>query len=343
MTPRFGVAIDAGAPDGALLARLDSAMPVIEAAEEAGFDSVWFGEGYARGPDDPRASHVPSPFLVIATLARRTGLDLGTGVTLLRAWHPLRLAHDAAVLDQLTEGRLIVGLGLGPGDLGERFGSTWGSAQIDQALETLRVAWSGVQQPGTSGVWPPTYQPGGPPLLVGGGTKRGVDRAARLGDGWYASSGYSHERIMRLAAMYFAAAQEAGSQGPRAVVINRIALAARNAGLARDRARGPLGALVDKYLKIGTLPVQGPEPDAAQRRADAWDQLVLCGDPERIRTALAPLIRAGVTSVQFRVFAHGIPVEDAVESVRLIGHEVIPWCRSEVQSVMRTDISKSRD
>lgn len=317
----YGIAIDMGTSRGSIAARLDEVMPIIEAAERQGFESIWLGESYAAGPDDVQGFHLPSPFLVLATLARRTGLLLGTGVTLLRAWHPLRLAYDVAVLDQITGGRLVLGVGLGPEGLERRFGSTLRSLDVDEVVRFLRVAWSAEADDAhsTKPIWPAPDQPGGPPLLIGGGTARSVVRAARLGDGWYASSGYTRARIAKLAVGYARAADEYGvDPTARSVVANRITFVSSSREMARDRAQVPLGVLVDRYRQIGTV-----EPEIAADPSTLWRELVLWGNPKDVRLAVAALMDIGVTSIQFRVCPEGISTRDAVESMRLLAQEVL--------------------
>src|SRR2546423_6870737 len=104
---KFGFALDFATPIRTLDQQIDRYMELIRLGEQYGFDSVTAGEGYATRPD---WGHVSSPLLVLAALAARTSMRLGTSVTLMPSWNPLKLAYDAAVLDQLTSGRLILGI-----------------------------------------------------------------------------------------------------------------------------------------------------------------------------------------------------------------------------------------
>jgi len=74
-------------------------------AERHGFDSLWVGQHFPAGPV---LFHPPSPLLILAAVAPQTGLTLGTGVLLLPMWHPVTLAYEMAVLDQLCGGRRVL-------------------------------------------------------------------------------------------------------------------------------------------------------------------------------------------------------------------------------------------
>src|SRR6476659_1217323 len=105
---RLRLALDLGSSQ-AIGEQLAHADEVIGGAEDAGFESVWLGESYHLGP---APFHLPSPLITLTHLATRTTLGLGTGVLLLRAYDPRKLAYEAALVDQLTDGRLTLGIGL---------------------------------------------------------------------------------------------------------------------------------------------------------------------------------------------------------------------------------------
>jgi alkanesulfonate monooxygenase SsuD/methylene tetrahydromethanopterin reductase-like flavin-dependent oxidoreductase (luciferase family) len=79
-----------------------------ERAEAAGFDSVWLGEHH----NNPILR--PAPLIGLAAIASRTSrIALGTGVLLLPLYHPLMVAEEGAMVDMISGGRLILGIGAG--------------------------------------------------------------------------------------------------------------------------------------------------------------------------------------------------------------------------------------
>src|SRR3954464_15199155 len=84
---------------------------LIELLDELGYDEAWIGEHHSAGWET-----IASPEVFIAAAAQRTRqIKLGTGVISLPYHHPLMVANRMILLDHLTEGRVM--LGVGPGAL----------------------------------------------------------------------------------------------------------------------------------------------------------------------------------------------------------------------------------
>src|SRR5436305_3804033 len=80
----------------------------IAAAEEWGLDAVWLAEIHMN----PTRALVTAPLIVASAVAARTSrIKIGTAVQILPLGHPLRLAEETATIDQISDGRLIFGVG----------------------------------------------------------------------------------------------------------------------------------------------------------------------------------------------------------------------------------------
>ena len=114
----------------------------IDAAEDMRFDSLWVTEHHFR----LFGGMMPSPQMLLSAASQRTRrLQLGSAVSLVPMHHPLQIAEDYAMLDLLSEGRLLFGAGRGmsPHEY-EVYGHDWPTAQprLVEALDVIRMAWT---------------------------------------------------------------------------------------------------------------------------------------------------------------------------------------------------------
>jgi probable F420-dependent oxidoreductase len=160
-------------------------------AEQAGFDAVWL-------PDSPFVFGLPDPVVVLAGLASATRrVTLATGVLLAALRQPVLLAHTLATLDQLSGGRLVVGLGYAFNApeterqfaaAGVPFAGRIG--RLTETITVLRALWSGkpVSHAGTHFAFDEmtlSPAPASPPPIWLSGAGEGADRrAGQLADGW---------------------------------------------------------------------------------------------------------------------------------------------------------------
>jgi alkanesulfonate monooxygenase SsuD/methylene tetrahydromethanopterin reductase-like flavin-dependent oxidoreductase (luciferase family) len=332
---KFGLALDFATPVRRLDQQLDHYMDLIRIGEGYGFDSVTAGEGYATRPD---WGHVSSPLLVLAALAPRTTLRLGTSVTLLPSWNPLKLAYDAAVLDQLSGARLILGVGVSGPSLQRRFGVDPAHVGefVDDALAMMRALWSG--ETGYHGSYLSTEQsigmlpaaPGGPTMWVGGSIQRSIARAVQWGNGWCASTNYSFATIARQSARYWDALSAQGTDpGTGTVAINRLAVVADTEAAARDAARVYAGRVLQRYARAGALgddpSVKSGQPEELFAQFDAdW---CLVGTPDQVAARIQRYADAGVTQIQLRVSPDDMPIATAARTVELVATALLPKFR----------------
>lgn len=176
-------------------ASADGVARVAEAAEELELDSVWATEHVLVAADAPAEfGRVLAPLPTLAWLAARTmRVGLGTSILILPLHNPIHVAKEAATLQELSGGRLRLGVGIGWhedefGFLGESFADR--SRRADEALRLIRALWSG-ERSFQGRYWSfedasfaPLPDPP-PPIWVGGRSERALRRAREHGAVWH--------------------------------------------------------------------------------------------------------------------------------------------------------------
>jgi probable F420-dependent oxidoreductase len=199
-----------GLPHLGTLASPDAIRTVATAAEAAGLDSLWAMDrllspvaprtfAYPGRSDGalPTAQQTVIDPLVALTLAATVTQDVTIGTDVLVApWYsPVLLARTLAAIDQVSDGRLVVGLGLGWSvDEFEAVGAPMpGRGQrIEEILDVLEVVWGDGTidittsyehiAPSVMGAKP--IQRPRPPILLGAHSDAGLERIARRAEGW---------------------------------------------------------------------------------------------------------------------------------------------------------------
>lgn len=180
-------------------------------AEEVGIESLWVVEhvvipvGYrSTYPYDPSGKipgpeniPLPDPLIALTYAAAVTErIKLATGILILPQRHPIYVAKELATLDVLSNGRVILGIGIGW--LREEFDALGipfeeRAARTAESVRAIRSLWKGEPAPfeGKFFRWgplesnPKPVQPKGVPIVVGGHTESAARRAARYGDGFF--------------------------------------------------------------------------------------------------------------------------------------------------------------
>src|SRR5262245_43921243 len=177
-------------------------------AEAVGFESLWIPEHPVIPIESKTQPPIPGgrlpehygrwldPFVALTVAAcATTRLRLVTGICLLPEREPLMTAKVIASLDQVSKGRVVLGVGAGwlreeTEAMGASFGTRW--KRLRETVEALRVLW---KEPAASYQGeivrfpavrcdPKPVQPGGPPVLLGGHGEKVFPRLARTFDGW---------------------------------------------------------------------------------------------------------------------------------------------------------------
>lgn len=285
--PRIGLHLPHFGP----LASQEVLAAVVDRAEALELDAVWAGDHVAipvevasRYPYHPsgkasfqRDAAFYDPFVLLSYAAGRTRrLRLGFSVLIVPYRHPLLAAKMLATLDQLSGGRVDVGVGVGW--LAEEFavlGRDYGrrGRETDAALDVMLAAWesSPAKVDGVVlNVLPlPVQQP--LPLIVGGHSDAALRRALRVGTGWQATAGSPGE----LAALVARLTELAGGALPAGFTVSSRVHLARFAADGRDGLRpSEIRATVRDYAGTGVTSLV----------VDFWDR-----DPERYLARLDAL------------------------------------------------------
>jgi probable F420-dependent oxidoreductase len=291
----------------------DEAVRLAVDAERLGFTSVWTTEHHFV--DD---GYMPSLLVVGAALAQATTrIELGTGVILAPMHHPLRLAEDAATVQLLSHGRLVLGLGLGWSEVefaGLGADARRRGAAMDEILQILPQAWSGepfthtgaVYQLPTLGVRP---RPSTPiPVLIGGSAEPASRRAARYAGGLFANA--VPEKFLEQVRWVLDECEQIGRDPTSFRFIHySVLLPGPSQAEALGRYRDALWAMQWKYSDMVASATRRLPPPAAPAYARSDDHLVrgratYAGTPDELVDVLLEIRRQAGVPVDFVARSH---------------------------------------
>ena len=230
------------------------------AAEDAGIDDLWVADHIAIPPDDAEGSggRYLDPLATLAFLAGcTTKITLGTGVLVLPYRPPLPTAKWVATIQELSGGRLQLGVGAGWMEaefraLGVR--RTRRGALTDATLDFLRRCFAADEVEANDQRFLFLPRPPRPPIFVGGAAPHALRRIVRFGDGWM-PTGTSGEQLGATIAELRDAMAAAGRPVPEVALLTTLPL--------NDGARA--AAQVSRLAAIGVTRVVHAwrYPDAA--------------------------------------------------------------------------------
>ena len=304
-------------------------------AERLGFSSVWTTEHHFV--DD---GYMPSLLVVAAALAQATStIQLGTAVILAPLHHPIRLAEDAATVQLLSHGRLILGLGLGwsePEFTGLGADARRRGAAMEEILQILPQAWTGnpfthhgaVYDLPTLAVRPtPSSRI---PVLVGGGAEPAIRRAARLADGIFVSS-----PVAKFVEQVHWVLDECERIGRDPATFRFVHYSVLMAGTSRAdalaRYKDAVWAMQWKYSDMAasaTRPLPAVTPPPFDRPADSLvtGRAAQAGTPAELVEALLDIRKQAGVPVEFVARSH-FPLLDyatQLELIQLLAEGVAP-------------------
>ena len=325
----------ASPPRGENLDRcVDEVIAEAQLAEEAGFDSCFFGEHH-----QDKDGFLPSPLIMATAVACQTRtLRVGTSVILLPLHHPVHVAEDVVTLDIVSKGRITLGVGLGyqPADF-QAFGVPIEQrvGRLEEGIEVIRRCWGGepfsfhgehYQLEGLQ-IRPTPIQKPGPPLWIGASARPGARRAGELADAFVCTPGTDLNDTVRLLETYREAALGAGR--PPETVLMRDAWVASTRAEA-ERVYGPEVMSAYRYYWDAGLPDLRSIKSEGDFTLDrlARDRFIL-GDPEECVSELHRWGEAtGADNFLLRLrHAHsgGPPHDEIMKAISLFGERVIPY------------------
>lgn len=247
-------------------------------AEERGFDSVWIGDSVTAKPRHDALS------MLAAIGARTDRVAIGTAVLLPMLRNPVLLAHQAATVDRISEGRLILGVGTARDApaIRKEFAatSTPFEKRIGRMLEGLRFAkalwkggpvdWSGRWNVEGIEVAPTPTRPGGPPIWGGGSAEGALKRAGRNFDGWFPSGPSDPKAYASNLAMVREFAEAAGRSAGDVVPAMYLTVSIDE---DESKADAALNAYLEAYYSQPAAHLRGHQAAFAGGRAAVADWL----------------------------------------------------------------------
>ena len=272
-------------------------------AEALGYDSLWVQHGVFSKPVDP--------FVLLTAAAMTTSrVKLGSSVIVLPFFHPLHVAKATASIDQLSGGRLILGVGLGGHE------ARYPVFNIDPArrvrrftdsLELIRRLWTEEEVSFDNGEWrvdgltlePKPVQQPHPPIWFGARAEAAVKRAVRLGDGFMGAGASRMDSFLKLLGSLRKRLDEANRDPASFTVAKRLYIAIDD---DKERAAGELRRFFDHHYQSAELGLQ----------VAAW------GSEDEVTEQVARLAGEDLDMIMFN------PIYDHVEHAERIAERIVP-------------------
>ncbi len=278
--------------------------------EELGYESLWVWDHVLLGVD-PHFPIIEALSLLTAVAARTKTIKLGTGVLVLPLRNPVMLAKELSSIDQISNGRLV--LGLASGWYKREFDAVGIDFHkrgkiMDQSLEIMNRLWAEDMVEGeypphnlrNSVMFPKPVQRPRPPILIGGYVDRVLERAALAGDGWLTYF-YTPESFAKSWAKVRNFAEKGGKDPDSLVNANQLPIMIG----PRDKVEGPMNEWLNTEWDFASW-------------SDSTAESAIMGTAEECAEQLQAHIEAGLERIIF------VPYRYEREQVEAIARDVIP-------------------
>jgi alkanesulfonate monooxygenase len=279
--------------------------------EELGYDSVWVWDHMLLGVE-PNFPIIDSLTVLTGIAARTTRIKMGTGILVLTLRNPVALAKQLSSMDQLSEGRLIMGMASGwykrefdaVGIPFEKRGKL-----MDENLEILNRLWTEEKVDGqytshnlkAAVMYPKPFQKPRMPILIGGYVDRVLKRAATTGDGWLTYF-YRPDDFKKSWAKLRNFATEAGKDPDSLLNASQLPIMI---GSSKEAVRDDMMDWLNKEWDF-------PE------HSDCSRESAIMGSVDECVEQLREHLDAGVQKIIF------VPYKYQMDQVELIAKEIIP-------------------
>ena len=321
---------------------IDSTLDEIVLAEQIGMHSVWLTEHHFDGA----AAHADPLVLGAAVASRTTRLKIGFAVVELAFHHPVRLAVQTSLLDNLSHGRLIVGTGRGSAYnhyeyIG--FGITMedGLARLDEAEELLVKAWTGDPLSHEGAHWdvefpllrPRPYQQPHPPLIRACISEASTIRMAEIGRPVMIGIQTLPNLQSRLE-RYRATMLDSGFTEEETEATLDQCWASRDLFVAEsydeaheiaaagfERERTHFRQARELYNPGGFPP---PDPNRPIPAGESLEHSFIMGTPSQVAEQVAAMRDIGVRNLMLKLNVGEMDTHKVQKSMRMLGEKVMP-------------------
>lgn len=315
------------APDGDIVAAVDAQLEQVHAARDAGWHSVMVPQHFLSMP-----YRMLQPMPLLGRLVPETGqMRLVAGIVLATLVNPVELAENAATLDILSDGRFVLGVGLGYreeenhafGIFDRRIPTMLAKIDVTRRLlegEVVTTEGPGYRLDQQRLELQPVQKPR-PPIWLAANNDAAVKRAARHSDTWLVNP---HARLDELERQMGIFRAERGGAPAELPVIREVCVRTTEEE-AEKVARPFLDTKYKAYVEWGQSEVM-PPTDTLRKE---WDELrrgrFILGSPDTVAGELRETAaRLGATELAFRLQWPGMPNDAALETLRLLIDEVVP-------------------
>lgn len=316
-------------------------LDLVRLAETLRFDSAWVSEHHGAGD-----GYMPSLLPTLAAFAAATErIRLGTGVLLTPFHHPLRLAEDAATVDLISGGRLILGLGLAWREEEFRMFDVPVHERVRRTVETvdiLRKAWTGERFSHEGRVFrfedvkvtPPPERERGIPIWLGGMAPQAIRRAGRIADGYIRTRSGDVQKMAPDFQAVEQAVRDAGRDASRFAIAQLQNVFVWDEGdpleVVRKGALHQLG-VYGGWAAGGDTPGEGFK--VAPTDEETLRKLTPTGTPDELVRRLRPIVDQFGQKPDFHLIVRlhypGMDFGTAAHAMELFGEKVLPALKGD--------------